>query len=163
MTVRRVGYAWPVPELIERAESVTVHVGSDGQLPVVCPAASAITAVRQASKRRGTEVGGVLCRVVHEPIDLFTDPRSPALFCCNAEGYRHCPMWEFDKSLIARGFKSMGDLAAMEEENEAAYREDLTGSRYGDVSFMDGLEADAQRAAMDMQDPDIDGFIGAEG
>lgn len=110
------------------------------------------------------EVPGIQCRIVHEPLDLLSDPISPGLYCCNPDaGYRHCPIWQYDKELIEHGFKSMGDEAVMEDENDAAYREDLTGSRYGDVSFMDVLEGNVQEAVESMLDPRSDGFVRGEG
>ena len=45
----------------------------------------------------GEPVGdaGVVCRVVHEPIDGRTDPSSIESFCCGA--YTTCPVWRADR------------------------------------------------------------------
>jgi hypothetical protein len=109
------------------------------------------------------EVPGVLCRVVHEPLDLISDPQSPGTFCCDPDaGYRRCPIWEYDKTLIAHGMHSMGDERVAEREVEQVMRDDMTGSRFGDLSFIDQLVADADRAVADMLDPaNRQGFIRA--
>lgn len=146
------------------ADSVTIVFGADGLLPTTCPAADPLASVRVASHRRGTEVPGVMCRVIHEPVDLDSDPQSAGQFCCHPDGgHRRCPIWEEEKAVIAAGFRSLGDQEVAEEHWHRTWRDDLTGSRYGDVSFLDALEAPTREAAQRMLDPDGDGFISAEG
>lgn len=151
------------------ADTLTIQLAGNGQLPVTCPAGEPLAAVRR-SVRQGAgakvraEVPGVLCRVVHEPMDLVSDPSSPGVFCCHpGAGYRRCPIWEYDKGLIAAGMHSMGDERAAAREDEQVLRDDLTGSRYGDVSWLDQLAAEAERAVADMRDVRSDGFIRAQG
>jgi hypothetical protein len=151
------------------ADSVNVVLGPDGLLPVACPAGEAVAAVRGAGHMVGSEVPGVRCRIAHETINLIEDPRSIALFCCSRDGtadgeagHRRCPLMEHDKSLIAAGRRSMGDKAVMLAENEATLREDVTGSRHGDLSWIDHLDESARQAVLEMQ-ASQDGFIRAEG
>jgi hypothetical protein len=148
------------------ADTVVIKMAPDGSLPVVCPAAEALAAVRRSRRMEGAgkqvraEVPGVLCRIVHEPLDPISDPRSPGAFCCNPHaGYRRCPIWQYDKTLIAHGFKSMGDESVMEDEVQATIREDMTGSRYGDMSWLDDMERSAQDAVAQLTDPRSDGMV----
>lgn len=155
MSIGIVGYA----AVVDRH---TVRVGADGLLPVFCPAAQPVAAVRQATSKIGHEVPGVVCRIVHEPMDLESDPMGVGTLCCHPEGHRTCPILRYDHDLMAAGFKSFGDVRELEAGEERAYREVLTGSAYGDTSFMEAVDKMADDAVADLLDPELDGFIRAE-
>jgi hypothetical protein len=105
--------------------------------PPVCPAAGAIADVRA---QEPANVPGVFCRVTHSVIDPITDPASLDGFCCNplggCGGYTECPVWQFEKHLLWAKRKSFGDKREMEVATVRAWKDDLTGSEYGDTSFM---------------------------
>lgn len=150
------------------AETVTIVLGADGKLPVVCHAGEPVSAVRGVGKMEGSEVPGVRCRIAHETIDMVNDPMSIGMFCCLRDGthdgkagFRRCPLWDYEQRNLEAGRRSMGDEAVKNQEDEAVLREDLTGSRHGDVSWLDELGESARRAMVDMQQS-RDGFVGAE-
>lgn len=127
-----------MPDVLERLDLRDMNVAE--LLRHGCPAAEPLAGVRG---RRQANVCGCLCRVVHEPVDVETDPRSLGVFCTSANGgHTKCPIWQFDKDRIAAGLRSLGDELALEEANALARADDLTGSPYGDTSFMDAVEAD---------------------
>jgi hypothetical protein len=125
--------------------------------------------------RPGIEVPGVRCRIVHETFDAAEHGRTVGLACCQSAanvspepapgvsdaqrralrqkvGFERCPIWEHDKERIAAGEKSMGDALVAEEADARAYREDLTGSQFGDTSFMDEMDRQADETVARIQE-----------
>jgi hypothetical protein len=114
---------------------------------VPCPAAMEVADVRGS---RLPNTPGVRCRITHDTLSADTDPRALVRWCCNElggdGGYNLCPVWQFDKERIERGQHSLGDEREAEAQNERTVRDDLTGSEYGDTSFMDAADAAAADA-----------------
>lgn len=103
-----------------------------------CPAAEFIMSVRGA----GVEVPGVRCRIEHNTLSVRSDPRTVLRWCAQPSvaddtrnGYVQCPTWQYEKDRIALGMHSLGDEERLQQATDAQWREDLTGSPYGDLSI----------------------------
>jgi hypothetical protein len=136
-TARRIGLQAIGAELERR-------VGCRG-----CPAAQFIGAVREDG------MPGVRCRVEHSTLTLGSDPSTILRWCSQGpwdeprhsdaepslNGYANCPTWEYEKLRLALGMHSLGDERRMEELEQRTWREDVTGSAYGDTSHLDEVNA----------------------
>lgn len=102
---------------------------------------------------------GVRCRVTHDTLSLGTDPNTILRWCSQGpydenrrsdtepslNGYVNCPTWKFEKLTLMLGGHSLGDEDRLDELSERTWREDVTGSPYGDVSALE----EVNRAAAD--------------
>jgi hypothetical protein len=118
-----------------------------------CPAAQFVGAVRKDG------MPGVRCRVEHSTLSLGSDPSTILRWCSKGpwedlrhsdtdsslNGYVNCPTWTFEKLRLALGLHSFGDERRMEEADEATWREDVTGSAYGDLAPYEDARAAAAR------------------
>jgi hypothetical protein len=107
-----------------------------------CPAAAFIGAVRADG------MPGCRCRVEHSTLSLGGDPSTILRWCSKGptsdmrrneageplNGYVNCPTWEFEKLRLMLGMHSLGDEDRLEELEARTWREDVTGSPYGDLS-----------------------------
>lgn len=131
---RRVGLATIGAELEER-------VACAG-----CPAAEFIASVRADG------MPGVRCRIEHQTLSLGSDPKTVFRWCSQASvadkrlnGYVACPTWQFEKLQLALGGHSLSDEARLNELSDRTWRDDVTGSPYGDLSIFE----EASKAAED--------------
>lgn len=110
-----------------------------------CPAAEFIGSVR------GANMPGVRCRIEHSTLSLASDPKTVLRWCSQGcwatrgNGYARCPTWQLEKDRIELGLHSLGDEERMEELNERTWREDVTGSPFGDLTMFE----EASQAASD--------------
>lgn len=132
-TARRIGLQTIGAELEHR-------VGCRG-----CPAAQFIGAVRKDG------MPGVRCHVEHSTLSLGSDPSTILRWCSQGpydenrrndsepslNGYVNCPTWEYEKLTLMLGGHSLGDEQRLDELSERTWREDVTGSAYGDLSVLD--------------------------
>lgn len=109
-----------------------------------CPAAEFLSAVREDG------LPGVRCRIEHNTLSLGGDPRTILRWCSQpcvaaaANGYHQCPTWQMEKDRLELGMHSLGDEARLDELERRTWREDVTGSPYGDLAIYEEASAAAQ-------------------
>lgn len=146
---RRLGLDTLTEELRER-------VGCGG-----CPAAEFLTYTRP------DVLPGVRCRIEHNTMSVGTDPRTILRWCSQPSvasdqrnGYDSCPTWQFEKDRLALGLYSLGDEARLSELEEMTWREDVTGSPFGDLGIYDAASRAAARTIEIWQEQHAAGLRG---
>lgn len=100
-----------------------------------CPAADLIGSLRG---QRMANTPGVRCRVTHESLSMDSDQMTLRRWCCAT--YTECPVWRFEKDRLWANKHTFGDERELARADERQWREDLTGSEYGDTSFMTPID-----------------------
>lgn len=118
-----------------------------------CPAAAFVSAARP------DVLPGVRCRIEHNTMSVGTDPRTILRWCAQPgvtddrrNGYVECPTWQYEKDRLALGLHSLGDEVRLEELAEHTWREDVTGTPYGDLSIYDETDAAARETVAAWQE-----------
>lgn len=131
-----------------------------------CPAARFIGAAREDG------MPAVRCRITHDTLTLGSDPSTVLRWCSQGpydenrhsdaepslNGYVNCPTWEYDKLLVWMGGHSLADERRLEELDERTWREDVTGSAYGDLSMLDEARAAAAENIASWQEQHAEGL-----
>jgi hypothetical protein len=98
---------------------------------------------------------GVRCGVEHSTLSLASDPSTILRWCSQGpydenrhsdtepslNGYVNCPTWEYERLLLWLGAHSLSDERRLDELSERTWREDVTGSPYGDLSMLEEANA----------------------